>query len=708
MIFSRSWLADYVDLPDDVQELTRRLTFAGHAVEGIEEKDGPTPDVLLDIDVTTNRPDCMNHLGLAREIAVLLDRPLRLPESAPASESDEAVDGAAAVEIEEEIFCPRFVARVVRGVEVGESPAWLRDRLTAIGLRPISNVVDVTNYILWEMGQPLHAYDLDRLAGRKLVVRLAHAGERLTTLDGVERELSEQMLVIADAERAVGLAGVMGGLDSEVTERTRDVLIEGAHFNRQAVRIAAKKLGMHTDASHRFERGTDPEICERAVSRAARLLAEIAGGTVLRGVIDRRGPQYTGWPPRGRLELARLNAFAGAEIAPADVERWMTGLGFGMEPDGGAEAAAEKAAWTVTVPSWRYFDFQTRHEAPHGVYAQDFYEEVLRMYGFENIPATLPGLEGADGPRAPEQLLRERVRDHLAASGYVETVHFAFQSRSQDARFPSLRKGAEPLELANPVSEAYAVLRRSLVPNLVESARFNQRRGVPAVRLFEIGRNFFAVDAPGELPELPDQPEMVALVCGGRTGTPWQRGLDLDLFDLKGAVEAVAEELGVRLEARPAELRGLLSGNAAELVRPDRSDRHGQVVGYLGRVEDEEGGYPLYVAEIALDGLAGGELSLRVDLPSRFPGIDADFTLTHSLETPWAEIDQTIAGHAPADLVGWDLKDRYRGQGVPEGAVNTTISFLYNSRERSLTQEEVNERQGALTADLVRRFGWRD
>ncbi|HJX29687.1 MAG TPA: phenylalanine--tRNA ligase subunit beta, partial [Thermoanaerobaculia bacterium] len=437
MIFSRNWLADYVDLPDDVQELTRRLTFAGHAVEGVEEKGG---DVLLDIDVTTNRPDCMNHLGLAREIAVLLDRPLRLPESSPreGNEADEAVDGAASVEIEEEIFCPRFVARVVRGVQVGESPAWLRDRLAAIGLRSISNVVDVTNYILWEMGQPLHAYDLDRLAGRKILVRLAHAGERLTTLDGVERELSEQMLVIADAERAVGLAGVMGGLDSEVTARTRDVLIEGAHFNRQAVRIAAKKLGMHTDASHRFERGTDPEACERAVSRAARLLAEIAGGTVLRGVIDQRGPQYTGWPPRGRLELARLNAFAGAEIARADVERWMTGLGFGMEPDGGSETAGENTAWTVTVPSWRYFDFQTRHEAPHDVYAQDLYEEVLRMYGFENIADALPGVEGADGPRTPEQRLRERVRDHLAASGYVETVHFAFQSRSQDARFPSL------------------------------------------------------------------------------------------------------------------------------------------------------------------------------------------------------------------------------------------------------------------------------
>jgi phenylalanyl-tRNA synthetase beta chain len=699
MLFSAGWLAEYVDLPADVRELARRLTAAGHAVEGIEEK---ADDVLLDVEVTTNRPDCMNHLGLAREIAVLFDRPLRFPEIAPAEAAERSED-LAAVEVEEEIFCPRFVARVVRGVKVQESPAWLRDRLAAIGLRSISNVVDVTNFILWEMGQPLHAYDLDRLAGRKILVRLAHRSERLTTLDGVERELDEQMLVIADAERAVGLAGVMGGLDSEVTERTRDVLIEGAHFHRQAVRIAARKLGMHTDASHRFERGADPEICERAVSRAAQLLAEIAGGTVLAGAIDRRGPQTLPasesapvWPPCGRLELAKLNAFAGAEIPRADVERWLTGLGFTLE-------SAGDGAWDVTVPSWRYYDFQTRHQPPHSVYPQDLYEEVLRMYGFENIAATLPGIEGSDGTRTPEQTLRERARDWLAAGGYAEAVNFAFQGRSLDGRFPSLRPGTEPLELGNPLSEAYAVLRRSMVPNLVENARFNQRRGVPSVRLFEIGRAFFPSNKLGAL---PDQPEHVGLVCGGRTGAPWQREVELDLFDLKGAVEGLAEELGVRLEARPAELPGLLGGNAAELVRPDRD---GQVVGWFGRVEEEEG-YPLYVAEIALDGLAGGNdqgRGLAVDLPSRFPGIDADFTLTHALDTPWAEIDRGIAGLAPADLVSWSLKDRYRGPGVPEGAVNTTITFLYNSRERSLTQEEVNERQSGLTAELERRFGWR-
>lgn len=690
MLFSTRWLGEYVDIPEGVPELARRLTAAGHNVDSIEPKGD---DVLLDVEVTTNRPDCMNHFGLAREIAVLCDLPLHAPQIAP-EESEERVEDAADVEVEEEIFCPRFAARVVRGVTIGESPAWLRDRLTAIGLRPISNVVDVTNYILWEMGQPLHAYDLDRLAGRKLIVRLARRGERLTTLDGVDRELDEQMLVIADAERPVGLAGVMGGLDSEVTERTRDVLIEGAHFLRQAVRIAARKLGMHTDASHRFERGADPGACERAVSRAAQLLAEIAGGTVLAGAIDRQGIQMpASWPPRGQLEQARLDAFAGATIPPADVERWLGGLGFQLERAG-------DGAWDVTVPSWRYYDFQTRHEPPHVVYPQDLYEEVLRIYGLDNIAAALPAIEGSDGTRTPEQILRERVRDRLAACGYAEAVNFTFQSPALDARFPSLRPGTELLELANPVSEVYSVLRRSLVPGLVESARFNQRRGVPVVRLFEIGSVFFPVEKLGAL---PDQPEHVGLVCGGRTGHSWQREVELDLFDLKGAVEELAEELGVRLEARPAELTGLLAGNTAELVR---SDRDFEVVGFLGRVEEEEG-YPLFVAEVALDGLTGGGRSLEVDLPSRFPGIDADLTLTHALATPWAEIDRGIAALAPPDLVAWNLKDRYRGPGVPEGAVNTTITFLYNSRERSLTQEEVNERQSALTAELERRFGWR-
>ncbi len=690
MKFSLSWLADYVDLPADPQELAKRLTAAGLAVEGVSSHEGET---LFDVDVTTNRPDCMNHFGLAREIAVLYGRPLRRPAATPV-EGAERTAGAARVEVADPEGCPRLAARVVHGVRIGPSPEWLRRRLEAIGLRSINNVVDVTNFILWELGQPLHAYDLAKLAGNTLVARRARPGERLTTLDGVERALDPEMLVIADAERAVGVAGVMGGADSEVTDETRDLLIESAHFDPQRVRVAARRLNLHTDACHRFERGSDPGICAEAAARAAALIVEVAGGSVLAGALDVQA-EGRSWHRHGRLDLARLDAFAGAEVPPADAERWLAGLGFDVDRAG----SGNSGTWGITVPSWRYFDFQPRPEPPHDVYPQDLYEEVLRIYGFDRIPAALPSLAGADAPKAPNQLRRERVRNQLAASGYVETIHFAFLDPARDSAFPSLRPAAVPLRLANPLSEQYSVLRRSLAPNLVETARFNQRRGLAAVRMFEIANVFYARAAG----ELPDEPEHVALVCGGRVGNPWQREMELDLFDLKGTVEALAADLGVSFEVRAAELPGLLAGNAAELLQA------GEVVGWFGRVAEEEG-YPLFVAELATAALAtaaNADPSRAITIPSRYPGISADFTLTHALTVPWAEIDRTIHELAPPDLVSWELKERYRGAGVPAGAVNTTLSFNYNARERSLTQGEVNARQGALVRELESRFGWK-
>ena len=519
----------------------------------------------------------------------------------------------------------------------------------------------------------------------------------MTTLDGVERELTEDMLVIADDRGATALAGVMGGAASEVTAATAEVLLESAYFDRKTVRRAARRLGLHTDASHRFERGSDPECCLEAANRAAILLAEVSGGEVLSGAIDVRA-EMPKWPPRGFLDLGRLNAFAGLEIPRNEVNRRLAGLGFKLR-------TLDDGVWEVTVPSWRYFDFEPREDGK--VYPADLYEEVLRHYGYEKIPPALPALPGADPQKTRGPLLRRRVRDHLAACGYAEAINFAFVDPAADAAFPSLAPGAEPLAIANALSERYSVMRRSLVPGLVESARFNQRRGLSAVRLFEVGRVFFPAPPDAEperddAPPLPLQPETVALVCGGRYGTPWDRAVELDLFDLKGVVESLAETYGVRLVARPARLPGLLDGTAAELFAAGTDEP----VGFFGRAEQEEP-YPLYVAELAMAALHSGDLSLAVELPSRFPGVPVDLTLTHSLAVLWEEIDGTIRELAPPDLVACRLKDRYRGPGVPDGAVNTTISFLYTARDRSLTQDEVNERQGALAAELERRFGFR-
>ncbi|MGE5232624.1 MAG: phenylalanine--tRNA ligase subunit beta [Acidobacteriota bacterium] len=699
MKFSYRWLADYVELGAPsaaaAEDLGRRLTAVGLNVEAIDPIGAHGDDFVLDADITTNRPDCMNHLGLAREAAVALGKPLRVP----AVELDEAAEPTAkwvqvGIDPEAAVACPRYVARIVRRVKVGPSPEWLQARLRAIGQRPINNVVDVTNFVLWETGQPLHAFDLGKIARGasslpEIHVRFVTAGEVLRTLDGVERKLDPSILVIADPSRAVALAGIMGGEATKVRDDagTVDVLIESAHFDRAAVRRGARALGMHTDASHRFERGTDPEGCAAAADRAAALLGGLGGGEVLRGAVEAHGELPV--PRCGRLVLDRLQRFVGAEIPAAEVERILGGLGFELEPRGGE--------WEVRVPSWRTFDFEPR---PDGFAEEaDLFEEALRQWGFDRVAPALPAFVGKDPGQSPEHDLRERARDLLWAAGFAETINFAFEENAADARFPALVRAGAPLELANPLQETHRVLRRSLLPNLVEAALHNLRRGAGAVRLFEIAHVFPGADDPeGEF-------DAVALVMGGTLGTPWERARELDFFDLKGAIEGLAAGLGSALEARAATIEGMAPGSAADFWRDaPREER----VGYIGCLAGIDAPVALYAAELRLAAIAGPAEPQAVEAPSRFPGVTADLTLTHGLDVPWSDLAAAIAARRVPDLRRFGLKDRYRGTGVPDGAVKTTIHFLYNAEDRSLTQDEVNERHQALSAALVERFGWRE
>jgi phenylalanyl-tRNA synthetase beta chain len=682
MQFSRDWLAEYVEL-EPVEELAARLTASGSSVEHVVPAGD---DALLDVDVTGNRPDCMNHIGLAREIAVLRGVDLELPGTAP-PETGDAVSGLARVVVTEAKLCPRYSARVLEGVRLGPSPDWLRRRLEAIGVRSINNVVDVTNFVLWEMGQPLHAFDLDRLEATTIVVRRAADGESLQTLDGVVRELLSTDLVIADASRPVALAGIMGGLASEVVPSTTRVLLESAHFDRSAVRRTAKRLGLHTDASHRFERGTDPEATVVALDRAATLLAELAGAEVRRGVLDVADPSCfvrsaIAFSPR------RLDAFAGSRFDRGDLLRWFRGLGLAIEND-----AAE--TWNVRVPGWRRFDLER---------AEDLYEEAMRIRGLASIAPALPPIYGSDGPETSDQRRRRLIRQHLVGQGFAETVQYAFVSREEDAHYPvpsldgapakdgrarAAAGGDGPIELANPLSERYSVLRRSMIPGLVDTARFNQRRGAGAVRLFEIGNVFLA-----------EEVESLGVVLGGSAGTPWDGAREADLFELKGVVDSLLEAFAAAVEIRRAELPGVLSGTGAELYRSS-----GEWAGWFGRLDDESP-VALFAAELFCRALGDGAAVPRAVIPSRFPGVAADLTLTHSIEVPWAAIARAISDAAPAELQEFGLKDRYLGEGVPAGAVNTTVSFRYNAPDRSLQQEEVNARQAEIATLLERRFGW--
>ena len=446
MEFSTNWITDYVDMPEGgVDEIAECLTAAGMAVEGRREAaDVSGIDVVFDIDVTTNRPDCMNHLGLARELAVLTGQELTLPDSDIDEDTSENAASIATLRIDDHEFCPRFNALVLRGIEVGPSPDWLVRRLEAIGSRSINNIVDVTNYVMWETGQPMHAFDLQKIAKNgdglhEVWVRAAEDSELHVTLDGTERKLDASMHVVADPETAISLAGIMGGEDSEVSEATADVLLEAAHWDPTGIRKTSSKLGMHTDASHRFERGADPEACLWAIRRAAKLMTEMAGGRVISGHLEVKHLRQ-GWPPRVDLDLGRLNAFGGTELDAVTVERILGGLGFELERHGkdGDEAGANGDAirWSVTVPSWRWYDFESIH-------AQDVYEEVLRVYGFDNIPTTLPALGAPDGRTGHDHKLRRKVQDVLAAAGLTEAVNFAFHDAESDAAYPeSLRRPA--------------------------------------------------------------------------------------------------------------------------------------------------------------------------------------------------------------------------------------------------------------------------
>jgi len=632
----------------------------------------------------------MNHLGLAREVAVALGKPLKLPEARP-PESVRATSEVASVELADAQGCPRYVARVIEGVAVGPSPEWLVAHLEGLGMRSINNVVDISNFVLWELGQPTHAFDLDKLAERRIVVRRGLGGETLVTLDGERRELDPEMLVIADAESAVAVAGVMGGLDSEVTSKTVNILLESAHFDPARVRETAKRLGLHTDASHRFERGADPEVCRQAADRVVALVLEMAGGELLQGAIDARNDDLT-WQLSGELELARLVRFAGTKITGDQVEGWMTGLGFEL-------LSQTTGLWRVQVPTWRYYDFKPVPSRPAGqrqpeVWEADLFEEVLRLHGFDDIPAQLPSLAGPDAGSSEEHQRREAIRWHLAACGFVEAITYSFHGAEFEGAFPVLARNGEPLRLFNPLSELYSVMRRTVLPGLEATAAYNQRRGAGSIRLFEIGHVF-----PGGT---ASEVETVGLIAGGSSETPWNRRQAFDLFDLKGVAESLGARFNVRLLARPAELPRLVSGTGSELF----CEETGEVAGFMGQLADESFPFPLFVAELK-SSVLGSQQVLTIRPPSRFPSVEADLTLTHDLEIPWREIESEIARTRSVDLMSFGLKDRYLGEGVPVGAVNTTLYFLYNASDRSLTQEEVNQQTETIRQQLEDRFGWK-
>ena len=700
-----SWLREFVDVTAPPAELATTLSMRGFEVAAIEEPPAgplqpagarapathasspapagqgfsPAQDAVIDLEITANRPDCLSVVGIAREVATAYNLPLKNLPGARLADAAGAPDSIAGLDVvlEDAELCPRYAAAVA-DVKIGASPAWLANRLEAAGVRPINNVVDVTNYVLIELGHPMHAFDLDRLARHTLVIRRARPGEMVQTLDGVDRTLEPDMLVIADAERAQAIAGVMGGAGSEVWAGTRAVAFESACFKPTSVRRTSKRLGLKTEASARFERGADIRAPVVALRRAGELLETIGAGRARPGIIDRYpSPRLQ---TRVAFRRARIAHLLGRAVDDETVLRIFGGLDLVVEPapDG----------WLVTVPTARV-DIARE---------EDLIEEVARHVGYDLLPATFPPLRSVS-PSPDPRIARDRLLRHvLTGAGASEAITFAFIEAEAAAPFA---EGSAPVALAYPLSEKFAVLRPSLLPGLVDAIAYNRRREQRDVRLFEIGTRFFS-----------DREEARAVAVawiGDSVPEHWSGGRrPVDFHDIKGIVERLCDALAVVPRFERVSAPFLVDGRAAAVRSGDvRLGTLGQLAPSIAQARGLPPTDDVYVAEIYLDAVdrvvTPRETHAR-PLP-RFPSVVRDLSIVVDETLPAGIVRGTILAAAPDMLVQVREFDRYKGKGIPEGRISLSFHLTFRSPERTLTDAEVQHAMDAIVAALAETHG---
>jgi phenylalanyl-tRNA synthetase beta chain len=701
------WLCELVKVPGAPEQIAATLGLRGFEVASIEHGRQP----VIDLEITANRPDCLSVIGLAREVSAAYGLALQLPDRTmpPAgrpsldelgtalspAEGPEPLD----VTIEDPALCPRYCAQVFEVRSTGHTPDWIRDRLEACGVRSISPIVDVTNYVMLEMGQPTHAFDYAKLAGRALRIRRAKPGETLKTLDGVDRPLEADMLVIADAERAQAIGGVMGGASSEIDGTTRVMVLESAYFKPASVRRTSKRLGLKTEASTRFERGADVNAAPAAIERAAALLQQIGAAQPL-------GPMIDKYPaPRPALTLtlraSRIERVLGMRVPDADVPKILEPLGFEVR---GARREA-RAEWDVTVPSFRV-DVQRE---------VDLIEEVARHDGYVGLPATFPELTVPQPPPDARTVRDRLIRQVLTACGLSEAMTFAFIEAAAAAQFSAAehadhgdRSGI--VAVANPLSEKYAVLRPSLLPGLVDAAAHNRRREHPDVRLFETGTRF---SRSGETRAV------AGVWCGAGAPPHWSgASRPADFYDVKGVVEALGGALGVELDYEPGSVPYMVDGRTAEVFFRLKAEATGSEkslkIGVIGQIAPailDARGFPaaeeLWAFELDVDALADWQSAgdLRAASLPRFPSVVRDLSVLVDSTLPAAAVRGTIRSAAPSVLAHVIEFDRYRGKGVPEGRVSLSLRLTFRSPERTLTDAEVDQAMGRIVDALASTHG---
>lgn len=698
MNISYNWLKYLINIDLSAEDTTAALTRVGLAVEGIHPHGD---DFVLDIDLTSNRPDCLSHLGVARELGVITGQELTAETQGRGDELNEEVDAVPfpsllapdIVKIENPELCHRFTARIIRNVRIGPSPRWLVDRLEAIGERSINNVADITNYVMHELGQPMHAFDLDKLAEKRIVVRTAKDGETITTLDEAERKIDESMLMICDAEKPAAIGGIMGGLGSSITENTSNVLLEVAYFNRDSIRRTSRKLGLATEASYRFERGVDIENLQRASDRAANLICDLAGGT-LDEFIDVYPKRHVPIEIPSKDISSAVRRLTGLLVPLDRCVEILDSLGIkSRESDDGH-------GFVFTAPSWRH-DIAIE---------EDLVEEVARHAGYENIGDELPPAFGA-GEYQVSEVRKKLLRQKLTDLGFDEAICYSFIDTKYDGLYEAVpgildEKAKESyVTLRDSVIEGAVRMRPSLLPGLLESVRFNLNYQRRDLKLFEVGKVFATQSSEDSL---PSEREMFALVMTG--GETLQKYLEpvrpLDFYDAKGAVEAALEAVGFpAVEFRAADVKHLRPGQSAAILID------GGVVGYLGRLNETiSTGYkfraPVFLAELDLDAVLARNVTpvLYRPLP-KYPSIIRDVSFLVNRDTTFDNIREVLIDQ------GFDLCRNigfvgiFEGKGVENGKRSLTVRLEYRSDERTLIEDEVTETHGKILETLSKTLG---
>ena len=700
-----SWLKDFVDVTAPPQELASRLVLSGTNIAGVET--GPQ-GVVIDAEVSSNRPDCLGHYGIAREVGAIYKLPLKHISPKPAESAAKASDAVKA-EIQAPELCGRFTARVIRNVKIQPSPKWLKDRLEASGVASISNVVDISNYVMLELGHPLHTFDYDKVRDHKIVVRRAKPAEKMRTLDGVERQLAPDkerqldsnicMISDGDGSRPIGIGGIMGGAETEISFSTKNVLIECAWFEPVAIRRAARFLKLHTEASTRFGRGADPEMAELASRRAAELILQLAGGELLSGVVD----SYPGKraPKKIRLTRAEILRVMGADVPDKQVEASLGALGFApvrIDQNRGAEGSL-LAAWECTQPSWRA---EVEREI-------DLIEEIARIYGLDKFPPRLPAArQGA--ARLPHYEAETRLRERLIGFGYREILTIPHVAEERDALFRP--ENVVPARLSNPLSEEANVLRSTGIVTMASAIEWNLNHGQRNARLFEIGRHYRLNGS--------ESVETRVLTIGA-TGEAREKGLydvarDFSFADLKGDLDSIGELCGgFRWEDGGAEWlhaarRGGVRLNSV-ISSEGRNLSSLGVAGQLARrlADKLKLRQDVFLAELRLDPLyaamgAAKEARRYEPLP-RFPSVERDFSLLLADGTKFSDVTKTIQSLGIKEISAIEAMDLFRGKNVPAGKYSLLVRVTFQSREATLTEAQIANFSGKIVAALEKNLG---